>query len=148
MNALADAKAEVADARRRISRAIVAALSTRVAVAVGAVLTLTFATQLIYAPGRTPPLGGFSLVQLGLPPLDLGRAGQALQEAGAAAKRQDAAGAIGGFLAEHPVLIPYLNGVGLVLSLALFAWTLRLQMRAVASHNVPAYYDGLAHTRR
>jgi len=150
MNAVADAKAQASATKDRFVKAIELVLSARIAVAAAATLALAFGTQLIYAPGRAPPLGGLSLAQLGLlPPLDLGQAGDMLQEAGAAAQRQGAGGAIAGFFAEHPAFVPWANGLGLALALGLLGWTMWLQMRAYArARHAVTYYDGLAHTQR
>lgn len=120
---------EIRATRGRFERAAILLFNSRIAVAVAAVFALTFACQLVYARERLPPIGGLSLAQLGLPSLDLGKAGEVLRDAGAAAQRQGAGEHVQGFFTEHSALIPWANVVGLVLALALLAWTLWLQMR-------------------
>lgn len=129
MGVIDQAKDEIAAAPKRFARAIEALLGSRVAVAVAAAFTIAFVCQLIYAPARLPPVGGLSLVQLGLPPLDLGMAGGVLKDAGDAALRQDAPGAIADFFQQNAWLIPYANIAGLVIFSALFVWTIVLQMK-------------------
>jgi len=120
---------EIRATQSRFKRALILLFNSRIAVAVAAVFALTFACQLIYARERLPPIGGLSLAQLGLPSFDLGRAGDVLADAGAAAQRQGAGASVQGFFTEHAALIPWANVIGLVLALALLAWTLWLQMR-------------------
>lgn len=120
---------EIKATRGRFERAAILLFNSRIAVAVAAVFAITFACQLIYARERLPPIGGLSLAQLGLPAFDLGRAGEVLRDAGAAAQRQGAGENVQSFFVEHSALIPWANVIGLVLALALLAWTLWLQMR-------------------
>lgn len=126
MKAIDDAKAQFQAERSKLKAAIEVLIGSRAALAVAAALTLTFGTSLWFWPDQTPPLGGFSLAAVGLPPLDFGIAGQAAQDAAAAAQRQGAAAHVGGFLAEQPWLIPYLNAAGFALSAAFMLWTMWL----------------------
>ena len=118
------------DIKTRFAKAAVLVLSSRVVVGASAALTLAFACQLLYARNRLPPLGGLSLIQLGLPPLNLGDAGQTLRDAADAAQRQGATAAATDFLATHPALIPYVNLAGFFVFAALLAWTFALQIQA------------------
>jgi hypothetical protein len=130
MNALDDAKAQFQTQFRaeksKVASSLDAIIGSRPALAVSAALTLAFGACLWFWPGQLPPVGGFSLAAVGLPPLDFGMAGQAAQDAAAAAQRQGASGYVQGFLDEHPGLIPYINGAAFALSAAFMAWTIWL----------------------
>jgi len=102
---------EIRATRGRFERAAILLFNSRIAVAVAAVFALTFACQLVYARERLPPVGGLSLAQLGLPSFDLGRAGDVLRDAGAAAQRQGAGEHVQGFFTEHSALIAWANAI-------------------------------------
>ncbi len=129
MNAIAEAKAGIKATRARFRRAVTLLLGSPVAMAVSAVMTLSFGAQALYAPGRLPPVGGLSLAQVGLPSLDLGGAGDMLREASDAAIRQGGLEQARGFLSEHAALIPWLNIAGFVFFALFFVWTLWIQAR-------------------
>lgn len=143
MNAIDDAKAEIKATRMRFRRAAVLLLASPAVMGAAAVFSIAFGAQLIYARERLPPIGGLSLLQLGLPSLDLGRAGEVIGEAGSAAVRQGGVDNVNAFLLEHAVLIPYLNGVGFAACLAFLIWTMWIQAQTYRGG-----INGLAHTTR
>lgn len=129
MNAIDSAKQEIAATGRRLGDAVRAVFGSRVAVAVTAAFSIAFGCQLVYAIDRPPPVAGLSLVQLGLPPIELGRAGEVAQEAGAAAMRNGLPEQVANFFAAHPAIVPWVNVAGFALCASLFVWTLYLQTR-------------------
>jgi hypothetical protein len=142
MSALDKAKAEIRAERLRVRQALTMVFGSPVAMAVAAVFAIAFGTQLLYARERLPPLGGLSLAQVGLPPLDFGRVGELAKEASEAAIRQGAGQQAQGFLTEHAWLVPYLNIAGFVFFALFLAWTFRIQARLYRQKANP----GLAHT--
>lgn len=129
MNAIDDVKREVEATKNRFGKAVRTVFGSRVAVAVMCAFTLTFGCQLIYAIDRPPPVGGLSLVQIGLPPIELGQAGKMAQEAGQSAMRNGLPEQVAAFFAENPGVVPWVNIAGFALFASLLAWTLYLQMR-------------------
>lgn len=129
MKAIDDAKKEVADAKNRFGHAIRTFFGSRVAVAVCAAFCFTFGCQLLYAADRPAPIAGLSLVQLGLPPIDLGKAGDIARDAGQSAMRNGLPEHIAGFFADHPGIVPWFNGIGFAIFVSLLIWTVYLQAR-------------------
>lgn len=129
MNAIDDAKREIETARNRFGQAVRGFFGSRIAVAVMCAFSFTFGCQLLYAADRPAPVAGLSLVQLGLPPVDLGRAGDVARDAGQAAMRNGLPEEIAGFFTDNPAIVPWFNGVGFALFVGLLLWTLYLQTR-------------------
>jgi len=130
VRSLDDAKALYRDEKKKVVGSVQAIVSSRLLIAVFAAFTLAFGGHLVFAPARLPSLGGLSVASFGLPPsVDFGLAGQAAQDAAAAAERQGAGGQVQGFLAENAGLIPILNGIGFGAALVLLIWALLIQSR-------------------
>lgn len=126
---LDEAKALVRAEKAKVTSALGAIFGSRVAMAVAAVLTVGFGSHVVFSPDRLPPIGGLTLAQVGLPPLDFGLLGQGVRDASDAAMREGAAGEVTAFLGENQDLIPLLNAVGFGACLLLLLWTFRIQAR-------------------
>lgn len=121
---LVDAKAIYREEKAKFTGSLNALIGSRMLLAVLAVSAIAFASRLMFAPDRLPSVGGLSLAQVGLPPLDFGVAGEQLAQAREAALREGASGYVQTFLAANGDLIPMFNAIGLGLCLALLAWNL------------------------
>lgn len=116
---LQDAKAAIGAEKLRLKTALSILAGSRWLTALAAPLALSFGVTLAYAPARLPNLSGLSLAAFGLPDnLDFGMAGEQAREAVEAAQRQGIGAAAAGFLSEHTSWIPWINGVGFLLCLA------------------------------
>ncbi|MBI1251851.1 MAG: hypothetical protein GC189_10295 [Alphaproteobacteria bacterium] len=122
-------QAELKALPRKLLAGLRALAAARTTLAFFLLLSLAFASQLWIAPGRLPPLGGFSLLSLGVALPDFGEAGRIAGEAGAAAQRQGAAGRVSEFFTQHRDQIPAFNGVGLGVSATIFLGLLIHQVR-------------------
>jgi hypothetical protein len=117
---LAEAKQIVREERVKITSSLSAIAGSRWLLAILATLVIAFGTHLAYAPTRLPPVGGLSLAASGLPPsVDFGFAGEQAAQAVEAAQRQDAAGRVQAFTAEHAQQIPLFNAIGFGVALVL-----------------------------
>ena len=104
----------------RLKKAFKVVINARTTLALFLMFAIGFGSQLAFAPTRLPPLGGFGLVSVGLPPLNLGEAGRIAAEAGAAAQRQGGGDRLAEWLAAHAGIKPALNGIGLGASAVIF----------------------------
>ena len=129
MGAIEQAKAEARAFRRRMGDAARAMIGARVTVGVSCLFALAFGAALVINPQRLPPIGGLTLAQVGLPPLNFGAERQIAGDIVGAANRQGGADALRDFLAAHPDLIPGLNIAGLALALLMLGVALATQMR-------------------
>ncbi len=134
MSAFDDAKKEVLGTPARIGGAVRTFFGSRVAIAVTCAFAITFGCQLLLNKDEPAPLAGLSLVQIGLPPLELGRVGELADEAGKSAMRNGAPEAIAQFFDENPWAPAWFNGIGFALFALLFVWTLYLQARQYKRH--------------
>ncbi|MBL8531487.1 MAG: hypothetical protein JNK94_07110 [Hyphomonadaceae bacterium] len=121
---LAEAKQIVREEKRKLTTSISAIAGSRWLMAILATFTLAFGNHLIFARERLPTVHGLSLAEAGLPPgLDFGLAGEQLEEARAAARRENVAGRIQEEIAalqnENADVIPTLNWIGFGAALAL-----------------------------
>jgi hypothetical protein len=127
MPSLKDAKAEVQAARGRIGKAVQILLGARVTAAAAAMFAIAFGMTLLVAPSRLPPVGGLSLVGVGLPPIEFGKEKEVAGDILDAARRQGGEERAKEFFQQHPQAIPYANVAGLAASLLLFGLCLRSQ---------------------
>lgn len=126
---LSEAKEIYREEKGKVLSSLNSVIGSRVLMAVLATLGIAFAANLVYSPGELPRVGGLSLAQAGLPPVDFGIVGEQAGQAAAAARREGAGGFVEAFLAEHASLIPALNAVGLGLSLALLALNMTIMTK-------------------
>src|SRR5690606_1691329 len=92
---LAEAKQIFQEERTKVRSSLSAIAGSRWLTAILAALAIAFGAHLVYAPARLPPLGGFSLAAVGLPPsVDFGFAGEQAQQAAEAARNQDVRGRV------------------------------------------------------
>lgn len=126
---LDEAKAKLASEKNKIITASKSVIGSRVALAVLAMLTIAFAAHLAYAPERLPPLGGFGLTTVGLPPLDFGEITGIARDARDAAVREDVGGSVQGFINENRNLVPIFNGIGFGACFILLIWNLVINTR-------------------
>jgi hypothetical protein len=129
VSSVKEAKELVAAEKAKVTSALAAITGSRVAMAVAAVLTVGFGAHAIYSPTRLPPIGGLSLAQVGLPPLDFGLLGQGVRDASDAAIREGAPTHVAAFVAEHQDWVPVANVIGFGVCLLLLLWTFRIQAR-------------------
>lgn len=129
MRAIEQAKAEARAFRRRMGDAARAMIGARATVGVSCLFALAFGAALAINPQRLPPIGGLTLAQVGLPPLNFGAERQIAGDIIGAANRQGGADALRDFLAAHPELIPGLNVAGLALALMLLCVSIIAQVR-------------------
>jgi hypothetical protein len=128
MPSLKDAKAEVQAVRGRLAKAVHILLGARVTAAAAAMFAIAFGMTLLVAPGRLPPVGGLSLVGVGLPELEfLGKEKEVAGDIIDAARRQGGEQRAKEFFEENPQAVPYANMAGLAASLLLFGLCLRAQ---------------------
>jgi hypothetical protein len=114
-----DAKAELKALPKRVRKAFHTVVNNRGTLALFVMLAIAFGAQAALAPTRLPPLGGWSLAAVGLPPLDLGEAGRIAGDAGQAAARQGGGDRLKEALDARPELKPVINGVGFGASLVI-----------------------------
>ena len=123
---LNEAKAMVREEKNKLLHAFNSVIGSRALMALLATFTLAFALHSIYAPERLPTVGAVSLVQVGLPPLDLGVVGEQLPEVQQAAVNEDLPGQFNDFVAEHESQIPLWNWIGLGIAALLLAINLTI----------------------
>jgi hypothetical protein len=110
---LSDAKAIVHEEKLKLTTGLSTVIGSRWLLAILATFVMAFAVHLAYAPERLPNVGGLSLAQAGLPPLDFGFVGEQAAQARDAALREGAPSEVQAFLTEHAAQIPLFNAVGL-----------------------------------
>lgn len=118
---LDDAKAMVREEKGKLTRAFNAVIGSRPLLALLATFTLAFGLHALYAPTRLPTVGAVSLVQVGLPPLDLGVVGEQLPEVQQAAQNEDLPGRFNEFVVAHESQVPLYNWIGLGVAALLLA---------------------------
>lgn len=123
---LNDAKAMYREEKGKLLRAFNSVVGSRPRMAVLATFTIAFALHAIYAPTRLPTVGAVSLVQIGLPPLDLGAVGEELPELQEAAKNEDLPGQWNEFVAKNDEHIPLWNWIGFGVAALLLAINLTI----------------------
>jgi hypothetical protein len=119
--------------------------TSRVSMALSALLVVAFSTSALYSPERLPPIAPVGLTQAGLiaPPPSLDLSTFDVNEADVRAQTQEAASAAKPYVQEAydeahariPKLPLWLNIAGAVLSLAAFAYTTKIQVRAAKQSN-------------
>jgi hypothetical protein len=120
---LKQAKAEVKAARGRIWRAAGVLLGSRAVAGVACLLAIVFGMTLLFSPRELPTgIGGFSLVAVGLPPLELGKEKEVLGDIVGAAQRQGGAEQARGFFEANPQAAFYANWIGFGLSVLVLFW--------------------------
>lgn len=123
---LNDAKAMYRAEKGKLLHAFNAVIGSRPLMALLATFTIAFALHAIYAPTRLPTVGAVSMVQVGLPPLDLGIAGEQLPEVTQAALNEDLPGQWRAFVADNSAHIPLWNWIGFGAALILLAINLTI----------------------
>jgi hypothetical protein len=124
-----EVKARVAAEKGKLTTAFRTIVGARVTLAVLALFVIGFASHLLYAPDRLPPVGGLSLAQVGLPTLDLGETGELAKQAREAAERENVGGSVQGFIDENRSIVPVLNGIGFGGCLVLLIWNIVINAR-------------------
>lgn len=123
---LNEAKAMIREEKNKLLRAFNAVIGSRPLMALLATFVIAFALHAVYAPTRLPTVGAVSLVQVGLPPLDLGVVGEQLPEVKQAAANEDLPGRWREFVAENSANIPLWNWIGFGVAFVLLAINLTI----------------------
>ena len=117
---LDEAKAAFRAEKTKVTTSLSALIGSRWLLAIAATFALAFATHLVYAPARLPPVGGLSLASAGLPPnVDFGAAGEQAAKAREAALRQGAPNRIQAAIDDNRERVPLFNAIGLGLALVI-----------------------------
>jgi hypothetical protein len=123
------AKAEAKAAGGRLWKAFLVLLGSRATAGIACLFAISFLAATIATPERLPPVGGLTLVAVGLPPLELGKEKEILGDIAGAADRQGAVKEAKGFFAERPKVTRIANWLGLALAGFVLVWGLRQQTR-------------------
>jgi hypothetical protein len=123
------ARAEAKAAGGRLWRAVLVLLGARVTAGVACLFVIAFGMAVLVSPQRLPPVGAFSVVQLGLPPLELGKEKDVLGDIVGAARRQGGEEKARSFFQENPLAARIANWTGLVFGLVILAWGVYVQSR-------------------
>ena len=129
MQSLDEAKAAFRTEKHKVSTALSTVIGSRWLLAIAATFALAFATHLAYAPARLPPVGGLSLAQVGLPPLDFGVAGEQAARAREAAARQGAPSRLQAAINDNREYVPLMNAAGLGLALLILGVNLTVMTK-------------------
>lgn len=126
---LDEAKAAYRAEKAKLSNAFSAAIGSRWLLAIVATFALAFASHIIYAPERLPPVGGLNAAAVGLPPMDLGVVGEQAAKARQAAIEQGAQGFVQEKINENRQYVPLMNAIGLGLALLILGVNLTVMTR-------------------
>lgn len=129
VHSLADAKTAFKEEKFKLTSGLSAIIGSRWLMAILATFVIAFAIHLAYAPERLPTVGGLSLAQTGLPPIDLGIVGEQAGQAQEAALREDAPGKVQEFLTAHQGELPLFNAIGLGVCALLLAVNLTVMTK-------------------
>ncbi|MGE0742447.1 MAG: hypothetical protein AB7O98_13990 [Hyphomonadaceae bacterium] len=126
---LDEAKAMVRTQRLKIASSVSLIAGSRWLLAILATFVIAFATHLAYAPERLPTVGGLSVAQAGLPPIDFGLAGEQAQTVRERAKDEDVRGRAVGWVDANRDKLWIVNSVGLAVALILLAINVTIMTR-------------------